>query len=291
MMKIPVSLKRNLAVASLARSYYRLRTAKLEKVIFTATTGRSGTLTLAKLFSAIPDCLSLHEPWPVMNEDLLRAATFGDMPQVARYFYRVKSINIRRAAMPYRYYVEANHLFIKSFVEYAAKEFGGRLAVVHLVRSPVEVATSMFRLQEYPGTPKADAWWLDYRAPSNRIRIVDLLEGDAEFRDPFYRCLWYWFEIEARTQEWKERLPGVPFCRFETNWFNDQARVFGLLNQLDLRYEPNAVANLVGRKEHARDSEKKSPGLDPDLAQKMCLRLERVLVDRGYGYLDCLSRV
>lgn len=287
-MKIPVSVKRNFAVASLARTYYRLRTANLEKVIFTATTGRSGTLTLAKLFAAVPDCLSLHEPYPIMNADLLRAATFGDMPRVERYFYRVKSIYIRRAAIPYRYYVESNHMFIKSFVEYAAKEFGGNLEVVHLVRNPVEVANSLFRLDECPGTPKGDYWALDYRAPSNRIRIVDLLEGDTEFRDPFYRCLWYWFEIEARTQEWKGRLPGVRFHRFETTWFNDQQRVLQLLDQLNLRYDREAVLQRVGQREHVRDHEKRHSGLDPDVAREMYARFVRLLVNRGYGHLDCL---
>ncbi len=289
-MKIPVFVKRNPAVTSLARAYYQLRTANLEKVIFTATTGRSGTLTLAKLFSAIPDCLSLHEPYPIMNGDLLRAATFSDMPQVERYFYGVKSIYIRRAAIPYRYYVESNHMFIKSFVEYAAKEFSRKLEVVHLVRDPVEVATSLFRLDECPGTPKGDYWALDYRAPSNRIGIADLLEAEGEFRHPFYRCLWYWFEIEARTQEWRGRLPGVRFHRFETNWFNDQQRVLQLLDQLHMPYDRDAVLQRVGQREHARDHQKRHSGLDPEVAREMCARFERVLVDHGYGYLDCLAR-
>ena len=39
----------------------------LEKLIFTATTGRSGTLSLAKLFAKVPGCRSVHEGHPVMN--------------------------------------------------------------------------------------------------------------------------------------------------------------------------------------------------------------------------------
>src|ERR1700740_1104738 len=69
-------IKHNAVVAPVARFWLGLRARGLEKVIFTATTGRSGTLSLAKLFAAVPGCRSVHEGHPVMNGTVLRAASY-----------------------------------------------------------------------------------------------------------------------------------------------------------------------------------------------------------------------
>jgi len=234
-------------------------------LIFTATTGRSGTLTLTRIFDKIPGCRALHEPYPVMNDEALRAAGYGDSDALDR-FYRTKSINILRAATGYQYYLEANHLFIKTFVAHAAREFGDRLAVIHLVRPVLEVATSIYRLHRQPGTESGNRWWLDYRAPLNRIRIADALEG--EYSHPFYKGLWYWFEIETRVHEWRQRLPGVPFVRFETAWFNKPQRLVILAKELGITVDSRQIEPLVGVKEHTREH-MKIAALQPDEAQRM----------------------
>jgi hypothetical protein len=259
------ALKYSAPAAVVARCYYTLRTRTVERFIFTATTGRSGTLTLTKIFAGIPGCHALHEPYPVMNDEVLRAASYGDSDTLDR-FYRAKSINILRAAAGYRYYVEANHLFIKTFVAHAARDFGNRLAVIHLVRPVLEVATSIYRLHRQPGTESGNRWWLDYRAPLNRIRIADALDG--EFSHPFYKGLWYWFEIETRVHEWRQRLPAVPFVRFETDWFNQPQRLLTLAVELGMGVDRRQIDSLVGVKEHTREHLKIAP-LQLDEAQRM----------------------
>src|SRR6516225_855629 len=226
------ALKYTVPAAAVARCYYTLRTRTVERLIFTATTGRSGTLTLTRIFGGISGCRALHEPYPVMNDEVLHAASYGDSDALKR-FYRDKSINIRRAAAGYRYYVEANHLFIKTFIEHAARDFGNRLAVIHLVRPPLEVAMSIYRLQSKPSAPLWNRWYLDHRAPLNRIRLADALD-DGEFSHPFYKGLWYWFEIETRVEEWRQRLSAVPFVRFETDWFNQPQRLVTLAKELGI---------------------------------------------------------
>lgn len=191
-------LKPNYLVAGLARRLFRLRARDLERVIFTATTGRSGTLTLARLFATVPSCRAVHEAHPVMNGSLLRDASYGDRENVDRVFRRIKSVNIYRAAVRQRYYFEANHLFIKTFADNAVAEFGQRIAVVHLVRPAIEVANSIYSLLDYPGTDCGNYWWLDFRAPTNVLALSDILSSDTEFSHPFYKALWYWHEIEAR---------------------------------------------------------------------------------------------
>lgn len=259
------ALKYSAPAAGVARCYYAFRTRTVERLIFTATTGRSGTLTLTKIFAGIPGCHALHEPYPVMNDEVLTAANYGDSDALDR-FYRAKSINILRAAAGCRYYLEANHLFIKSFVAHAARDFGSRLAVIHLVRPVLEVATSIYRLHRQPGTESGNRWWLDYRAPLNRIRIADALEG--EFSHPFYKGLWYWFEIETRVFEWRQRLPAVPFVRFETDWFNQPERLATLAAELGMVVDRRHIDSGVGVKEHTREHLKIAP-LQLDEAQRM----------------------
>jgi hypothetical protein len=255
-----------------------LRSRTLERLIFTATTGRSGTLTLARIFSGIPGCRALHEPHPIMHYEVLQAASHGDSDALKR-FYRAKSINILRAAAGYRYYLEANHLFIKTFIEHAARDFGNRLAVIHLVRPPLEVAMSIYRLQRPPGTHSGDNWWLDYRAPLNRIRIADALDA-GEFSHPFYKGLWYWFEIEARVQEWRQRLPATPFVRFETDWFNEPHRLHALALGLGIAVDRPLIDSLVGVKEHTREHQKLIAPLQPDEARRMFERFVALLQQR-----------
>lgn len=275
-MKALRALKYSAPAAAVAHRYYALRSRAVERLVFTATTGRSGTLTLTRIFAGLPGCRALHEPYPIMNDQALHAASYGDEAALQR-LYRTKSINILRAAAGHRYYLEANHLFIKTFVAHAAREFRDRLAVIHLVRPALEVATSIYRLHRQPGTESGNRWWLDYRAPLNRVRIAAELEG--EFAHPFYKALWYWFEIETRVQEWRARLPDVPFVRFETDWFNQPQRLHALALQLGMEVERQRFEALAGAKEHTREH-MKIAALDSEQAQTMFDRFLALLEQR-----------
>lgn len=267
-------LKHNPVVAGAALQLLKLRTRKLERLIFTATTGRSGTLTLSRILSAVRGCVSLHEAHPAMNGPVLRAASYGDTALVNRVYRRIKSVNIRRAGVGYRYYVEANHLFVKTFARNAVEDFGDRIAVIHLVRPAVEVAMSIYRLRDYPGTERGNYWWLDFKAPTNRISIADLLESDPEFSHPFYKALWYWHEVEARIAAWRLEMPTVRFVRFETEWLNDERRMCELLDALGMEYEPAMIAAAIGHKEHTKDHQKIGSALTADLAENMASRFQ-----------------
>jgi hypothetical protein len=275
-------LKHNAVVAPLARFWFGLRARGLEKVIFTATTGRSGTLSLAKLFAAVPGCRSVHEGHPVMNGSVLRAASYGDAALVNRVYRQVKSINILRAAVGYRYYLEANHLFIKTFIPNAIDEFGERLCVIHLVRPALEVATSIYQLRDCPGTERGNYWWLEYRAPTNLVQIAQILEADPEFSHPFYKALWYWHEVEARISAWRIRAPTLNITRFETGWLNDLERVCGLLDTLGMPHERSAIEAVVGRREHTKEHEKNPTDLCGDQLAGMELKFRQLLASLGY---------
>ena len=288
----PKILKRSPPVVRLARWYLNTRIAHLEKLIFSATTGRSGTMSLTSLFSAIPGCRAFHEPYPIMNGPWLRAAAYGETNHVRRYYERVKAINIRRAAIGARYYVELNHLFLKTFLEYAVEDFGERVEVIHLVRPAVEVARSIYSLQDWPGTAAGNQWWLDFKAPSNLIQLSDLLDADNEFSHPFYKALWYWYETEARVKFWRERLPSLRFHHFETRWINDCDRIFALLDDLTIEYDRDQLRSVIGTRKNTREERLKTHAKhsneqvrDQEAAQRMNERFKDVLQSRGLGKL------
>jgi hypothetical protein len=256
-------------------------TRRLEKVVFTATTGRSGTKALAMFLSSVRDCIALHEPYPIMCGPVLRAATYGNTALVDKVYWRIKSINIVRAAVGSRYYVEANHCFIKTFMQQAIEDFGDRLAVIHLVRPPIEVATSIFRLQDYPGTDMGNTWWLDYRAPTNLIQIADLLDRDAEFSHPFYKALWYWHEVEMRISAWRTKMPSLKVARFETHWLNDKEKLMELLEDLGIDYEKSRIEPMVGQKENMREDKKRIAAPPKEHAQHMLFLFRELLAHRG----------
>lgn len=278
---VPRWLKHSALVAAPVRRSLQVMTRGLERVIFTATTGRSGTMTLSSLFSMVPGCAAFHEPHPFMNGSVLRAASYGDEAFVDRAYARVKSINILRAAVGRRYYMEANQLFVKTFIRQAFDEFGDRMAVVHLVRSPVDVAMSLYRLQQVPGTQAGDLWWLDHRAPTNVIQIADLLDSDAELSHPFYRALWYWYEVEARFAAWRARLPSMKVAHFDTDWFNDSPRVLRLFDELGLDYERSRIESLSIPKEHTKSDLKTLPALGLAEADERDQRFQQLLSARG----------
>jgi hypothetical protein len=278
---VPRWLKHSALVAAPVRRSLQVMTRGLERVIFTATTGRSGTMTLSKLFSRVPGCAAFHEPHPVMNGPVLAAASYDDDALVDRAYARVKSVNILRAAVGHRYYMESNHLFVKTFIRQAVEEFGDRLAVVHLVRPPVEVAMSLYCMQQLAGSGVANLWWLDVRAPTNVLQIADLLDSDPELSHPFYRALWYWYEVEMRFAAWRSRLPSLKVARFETDWFDDRARVFQLFDALGLVYEKSVFEAMVLQKEHTKSALKVVPALAFSDAKEMDERFRQRLLSRG----------
>ncbi|SPJ16837.1 hypothetical protein SBBP2_2180016 [Burkholderiales bacterium] len=238
-------------------------------------------MTLAKLFSIVPDCVALHEPAPAMDGPVLKAASYGDATFVSQVYRQHKSLNILRAAVGYRYYMEANELFVKTFIQHAIDDFGDRLAIIHLVRPPIEVAMSLFRLQHYPGTDIGNDWFLDYRAPTNLIKMVDLLDANAEFSHPFYRALWYWYEIEMRISEWRTRKPSLKIIRFETDWFNDKYRITDFFGKLGIDYDKSRIDTMVGRKENLKKNLKHVAPLSREQAHRMLVRFQELLAGRG----------
>lgn len=275
-------LKYNSLSSFLVKRYYQLRYNTSPQMIFVATTGRSGTMTLVDIFNNIPNCKAEHEPYPGMFDEVLKAKSSGNESFVHNLYWKVKSVNLWRSAAGYKHYFESNHLFIKTYIEYAVEDFGKKLTIIHLVRDPVKVANSIYALQDFPGTTEGNKWWLDYKASNNFINITHDLDTHPEFKHPFYKGLWYWYEIEARVKHWKQRLPNVHFINFKTEDFNDQQKTFQLLTDLNIDFDSQLLTKQISTQSNTRPHQKISQPLELEIAKKKHEQFKKFLTDAGF---------
>lgn len=226
-MNILNTIKVNHATALLARIIGRILCSTINSFTFVATTGRSGTHTLERLFSTIPDAASFHEPHPSMNGIILREFNEGNKKYVEREFILRKLPNIYWSAKIKKFYIEANHLFIKCFADFSFKYFKNRLQVLHLHRNPIQVALSYYLRGCIPGKDniknsnlRGIDWLIDPKAKENLIQICNII-NEYPFTHDFYKLIWYCYETEARIINFKKKYPEVPVYYFDTDNLNN----------------------------------------------------------------------
>jgi hypothetical protein len=168
----------------------------LPRLLFTVTTGRSGTDYLARLLGCVPGVASHHEPRPHFVW-AMRAAQSD--PTIAETFWReLKLPAIAQCQRPV--YAETSHLVCKGFIE-PLLAAGIVPDLILLRRDHREVATSLYRLGTIPGrTSKGLKWYL---SPADAGVLA--LNGWQELHD-YQLCYWYCLEIERRRQLYAERL-------------------------------------------------------------------------------------
>src|SRR5262249_3241543 len=122
------------------------RPAGPRRLIFTITTGRSGTEYLARVLSLYARVEARHEPRPRFSS-CYRAVLA--VPAVAREFWEREKLP--RILSGHRsIYAETSHFACKGFLE-SLIELGQRPTLVHLVRDRREVALSLWSLDSIPG--------------------------------------------------------------------------------------------------------------------------------------------
>jgi len=248
--------------------------------IFVATTGRSGSDSLSKIFQAADDAVCFHEPYPIMFSDYDDPAT--KKAYFDKLFYQRKKINVKRAAAGHRYYVETNHQFLKNFFVQSAEYFGDKLRVIHMYRDPVRVGSSFFSIDSIPGkTPTGKHYLLDPAHDDNLLQVNDLLTGDPDFSHDLYRCIWYWYEIEARVKKYKTDFPSVTWAELKTEELNDKDALVRMFNQLGVTFNPERLEQLAGSRENLKKNLKKK-SVDLSEAEAMNAKLLGKLEER-YG--------
>ena len=272
-------IKRNPVVVGASVRFLEWRCRSVRSFAFVASTGRSGTTTLARFFEDIPSCVALHEPYPAMTSDY--ATDSADDAQLHQTrFQQVKRIQVLRAASNLDFYLETNHQFLKNFAYPAIDYFGRRLRVIHLRRDPVSVASSFFSIGSVPGKTKLGSLYLiDPHRSDNVLPIGDVLDHDPKFADDLYPCLWYWYEMEARVIRLLEDYPAISIMHLATDDLNQPDRVKDLLSFLALPHLADRVLAKVGLRTNQKREEKQRT-VDRVKAQEMDDQLSRLLRDR-----------
>lgn len=257
------------------------------RFIFFATTGRSGTGSLQRVFAKARGCVALHEPYPTMHSDILISKCLGDDSEARRTYWTRKAVHVRRAATGHMLYVETSHVFIESFSEYAIKDFGSRLRVVHLQRDPVFVARSMASLSEVPGTPGGDHWYLNFASGTNVISgVTRELQDGGLFSHPFYRCLWYWYEIEARIALMKEHHPGLDVCSLSWTTQLYPGEVSKVLEWAGVSVGLDLLSELLSEPTNTKEKSKKRWDVDIEELRTMHSEFRDYL--EGLGHSLCV---
>jgi hypothetical protein len=166
------------------------------RLIFTVTTGRSGTAYLWRILELLPGIAARHESSPLFT-DVLREVQ--SRPEVARDFWRERKLPAIRACGR-SVYVETGHLFCKGFLE-PLLELGFTPDLILLSRPHREVALSLLALGTIPGrTPGGLRWYLGPDDPG----VLPLADWCA--LTDYQLCYWYCREIERRARVYGERV-------------------------------------------------------------------------------------
>ena len=201
--------------------------ARDKRLIFTITTGRSGTRHLAWALGCFRDVDARHEPKPSFSSAF---RTVCAAPETAAEFWRTHKLpSIASTKKPI--YAETSHLACKGFLE-SLIALGYRPDLIHLHRDPREVATSLWRLDSVPGrTSKGVKYNL---APTDPCFLA--LQGDTQGWHDYQLCYWYCLEIGERAQRYARLFAedGVRVHRVELAEVIDRVGVQALGRHLEL---------------------------------------------------------
>lgn len=248
-------IKYNPLTVSLYNAFLRSRCRRVAAYIFVATTGRSGSESLSRILAAVDGAASFHEPYPIMFRDY-PPGTDQDR-YFARNFNRIKRINIRRSAAGNRYYIETNHQFIKNFSAHVVHHFRDKVKIIHLVRPAEEVAGSFYSIDSIPGrTRNGLIYLLDPRAQDNLVQISDVLYSGQGFHHDYYKCLWYWYEVETRFKKFRSTYRAVPWVRLNVSDLNDKHILLEKMAILGIEADADKLEPLIGTHCNRKSSEK-----------------------------------
>lgn len=170
-----------------------------KRIIFTLTTGRSGTALLTKLLEPLPQVHAEHEPKPLFSDAFVYLKSRSNF-NISE-FCHMKLKAIYELMGDKDIYIETCHMFGKGFLE-PMLELCHDLEIIILHRNPVDVAMSMYRLGDIPGRTKTGIHW--YLSPDDDLSLTTLISTTesnttnfSKYTD-FQLCYWYTQEMLCR---------------------------------------------------------------------------------------------
>lgn len=184
-----------------------IRTIKSKRLIFTISTGRSGTGYLSKMLNYLPGVHSTHEPEPKFSHYMRE---IQHNAKLAREFWLREKMPAISASGD-SIYIETSHLVCKGFLE-PLLELGITPNVIILRRPFREVASSLYTLDTIPArSENGQKFLLSPEDPG-----VLSLPNWQKFND-YQLCYWYCLEIERRAVIYKNMLTHLGARVVETN--------------------------------------------------------------------------
>ena len=163
-----------------------------KRLVFTVTTGRSGTAYLKEVFNYMKNVRSFHEPHPEFVTVLRQVQT---EPDKARQFLLEEKLPAI-AQDPAAIYVETSHLACNEVLEPVLEMNIVPDLILHR-RPPRAVSLSLLKMGTIPGrTDKALRFYLSPDDPG-----VIALHSWQDMQD-YQLCYWYCLEIERRARRY-----------------------------------------------------------------------------------------
>ena len=205
-----------------------------KNLIFTVTTGRSGSGYLQGLMGTIDDVTSLHEAVP----NFMQVMRFAQSDRRFAYHFLVKQKLPAIAMCGTSVFFESSHLFCKGFME-PLLALGIVPNLIVLRREPRKVALSLLRLGTVPGRT-----WLgmQYLVCPDDVGTLPL-PGWQSLSD-YQLCYWYCLEIERRARLYTSLVRRLDGAVVETSieQLSSQSTFFAMLDALHIPFSPELVS-------------------------------------------------
>ena len=176
-------------------------------LVFTVTSGRSGTKLLCRLLQQCTTIHAEHEPVPRLNFVMRSIAS---APSAARGWLTTEKLPHIVQAMQGDTYVETSHLFCKGFIE-PLLSLELRPKFIILKRPTRDVASSLFKMNCIPE-----------RTENGRLVLLGPTDRDVlPLRDwqslcDYQLCYWYALESERRQVWYKSNFDRLGISYFES---------------------------------------------------------------------------
>jgi hypothetical protein len=259
------------------------------RLVFTITSGRSGTQTLAELLGCAKDTCSVHEPEPMYSRPLRRVQRNAE---AAREFLLDEKLPAM-AATDAPCYAESSHLVCKGFIE-PMLELGLRPHFIILLRDDRSVAKSFVQLDSIPERTVLGRNYMF--SPADPC----LLETPCwdDFTD-YQLCYWYALETRRRAQWYASLFDriGIGYTWFDFASINNVAAVGKLIASCGLTPKENAqvrIGEITRLPTNTKFQDKLAAGRDDELSDPGVLRHAEQVVRRACkagttdGYLSRL---
>jgi len=103
----------------------------------------------------------------------------------------------------------------------------------------------------------------------------------VEFNHPFYKALWYYYEMEARADYWCKKASVTAFIDIDVSDFKDVEKMVRLMNSLGVKFSEKQLAEYVGSHINKKIAVKQQEKLAAVSPKKMHKKFQKFLVVEG----------